>query len=157
MRISTRRSGRGEASYRIVETLDASSLGELVRATRTADGVSEETLLHAMDLDQVYTPYSLDAELGAENGEVNERLQDVLGRNDPLIESIVEYAPLRNALERLSERKQWILRRRYYDGWSQIEVSQALGISQMHVSRLEREALRDLKRSLEPLFRPFIA
>jgi RNA polymerase sigma-B factor len=119
-------------------------------------GISEETLLHAMDLDQVYTPYSLDAELGAENGEVNERLQDVLGHNDPCIDSIVEYAPLRNALERLSDRKQWILRRRYYDGWSQIEVSQALGISQMHVSRLEREALRDLKRSLEPLFRPFI-
>jgi RNA polymerase sigma-B factor len=110
--------------------------------------VSEETLLQAMDLDQVYSPYSLDAELGVEGGEMHERLQDLLGGNDPELEAIVEHAPLRNALERLAPRKQWILRRRYFEGWSQIEVSEELGISQMHVSRLERDALRDLKRSL---------
>jgi RNA polymerase sigma-B factor len=110
--------------------------------------VSEETLLEAMDLDQVYTPYSLDAELGRETGEVNDRLQDVLGHSDPQLDAIVEHAPLRMALERLTPRKQWILRRRYFDGWSQIEVSEALGISQMHVSRLERAALRDLRRTM---------
>jgi RNA polymerase sigma-B factor len=109
---------------------------------------SEETLLQAMDLDHVYSPYSLDAELGVEGGEMHERLQDLLGGNDPDLEAIVEHAPLRNALERLAPRQQWILRRRYYEGWSQIEVSEALGISQMHVSRLERDALRDLKRRL---------
>src|SRR5205085_9530518 len=113
-------------------------------------GVPEETLLAAMDLDHVYSPYSLDAELGTDNGELNERLQDTLGGNDPRIDAIIEHAPLRSALERLSPRKQWILRRRYFDGWSQIEVSEALGISQMHVSRLERQALRDLRRCLDP-------
>jgi RNA polymerase sigma-B factor len=112
--------------------------------------VSEETLLQAMDLDQIYAPYSLDAELGADTGETHERLQDLLGRNDPKLEAIVEHAPLRTAMERLSPRKQWILRRRYFDGWSQVEVSEELGISQMHVSRLERAALRDLKRTLTP-------
>jgi RNA polymerase sigma-B factor len=112
--------------------------------------VSEETLLQAMELDHVYTLYSLDAELGVEGGEVHERLQDLLGSNDPDLEAIVEHAPLRNALERLAPRKQWILRRRYFEGWSQIEVSEELGISQMHVSRLERDALRDLKRTLTP-------
>jgi RNA polymerase sigma-B factor len=112
--------------------------------------VSEETLLQAMDLDQVYTLYSLDAELHTDSGEMHERLQDLLGGKDPELEAIVEHAPLRNALERLAPRQQWILRRRYFEGWSQIEVSEELGISQMHVSRLERDALRDLKRRLSP-------
>jgi RNA polymerase sigma-B factor len=138
------------ASLGRVEERIATELGRPPTLAEVASHfrVSEETLLQAMDLDQVYTPYSLDAELGSDATDVHERLADLLGRNDPEIESIVEHAPLRSALERLSQRKQWILRRRYFDGWSQIEVSQELGISQMHVSRLEREALRDLKRTL---------
>jgi RNA polymerase sigma-B factor len=140
------------ASLPRVEERLATSLGRPAELKDLAAhfSVTEETLLEAMELDQVYTPYSLDADLGTDTGEAHERLQDLLGGNDPRIESIVEHAPLRSAMERLPERKQWILRRRYFEGWSQIEVSQALGISQMHVSRLEREALRDLKRSLEP-------
>lgn len=111
--------------------------------------VSEEELLEAMDLDQAYSPYSLDAELSAEPGDTSDRLLDVVGCQDQGLESIVEYAPLRAAMERLEPRKQWILQRRYFDEWSQIEVSRELGISQMHVSRLEREALLDLRRALD--------
>jgi RNA polymerase sigma-B factor len=111
--------------------------------------VSEEELLEAMDLDQAYSPYSLDAELGNEPGDSSERLQDVVGGSDRELESIVEYAPLRAAMQRLDPRKQYILQRRYFDEWSQNEVSRELGISQMHVSRLEREALRDLRRALD--------
>jgi RNA polymerase sigma-B factor len=111
--------------------------------------VTEEELLEAMDLDQAYSPYSLDAELGSEPGDSHERLQDVVGFSDQDLESIVEYAPLRAAMQRLDARKQWILQRRYFDEWSQNEVSRELGISQMHVSRLEREALMDLRRALD--------
>jgi RNA polymerase sigma-B factor len=134
-----------------VEEKMGASLGRPPALAELADyyRVSEETLLQAMDLDQVYSPYSLDAELGSETSEYQERLQNFLGHNDPQIEALVEHAPLRTALARLSTRKQWILRRRYFEGWSQVEVSEALGISQMHVSRLERDALRDLRRSLE--------
>jgi RNA polymerase sigma-B factor len=110
--------------------------------------VTEEELLEAMDLDQAYSPYSLDAELSAESGDTSERLMDVVGGEDQGLTAIVEYAPLRAAMSRLDARKQWILQRRYFDEWSQNEVSRELGISQMHVSRLEREALTDLRRAL---------
>src|SRR5436305_7433962 len=111
-------------------------------------GVSEEEVSEAIELDRAYTPYSLDAEMGSENGEVNDRLQDLLGGPDERLQAIVEHSALHRALAGLEERKQWILQRRYFDEWTQIEVSRELGVSQMHVSRLEREALRELRLKL---------
>ena len=58
-------------------------------------------------------------------------------------------------MDALDPRKQWILRKRYFDEWSQSEVGRSLGISQMHVSRLEREALRELKRVSTPGLRQY--
>jgi RNA polymerase sigma-B factor len=111
-------------------------------------GVSEELVLEAMELEVVYAPYSLDAHLGADDAEHHERLTDILGRTDGRLESFIDYAPLWRAMEALEPRKRWILARRYFDEWSQSEVGRAMGISQMHVSRLEREALQELKLSL---------
>lgn len=111
-------------------------------------GVSEEEVSESIELDRAYTPYSLDAEMGSENGEVNDRLRDLLGRPDERLHAIVEHSPLYRALAGLEERKQWILQRRYLEEWTQIEVSRELGVSQMHVSRLEREALRELRLKL---------
>jgi RNA polymerase sigma-B factor len=110
--------------------------------------VTEEEISEAIELDRAYTPYSLDAEMGSDSGEANDRLQDLLGRSDERLEAIVEHAPLHGALAGLDERKQWILLRRYFDEWTQVEVSRELGVSQMHVSRLEREALRELRHML---------
>lgn len=111
-------------------------------------GVSEEEISEAIGLDRAYTPYSLDAELASDTGEVNDRLQDLLGGVDERLQAIIEHAALHRAMEGLDKRKQWILQRRYFDEWTQIEVSRELGVSQMHVSRLEREALRELRQRL---------
>jgi RNA polymerase sigma-B factor len=111
-------------------------------------GVSEEEISEAIELDRAYTPYSLDAEMASDTGEVNERLQDLLGHQDERLQAIIEHSALHGALSGLDARKQWILQRRYFDGWTQIEVSRELGVSQMHVSRLEREALRELRQKL---------
>ncbi len=108
-------------------------------------GHSEETIVEAMELETVYAPYSLDAFLGQDDAEHHERLADVLGIPDLRLERIVTEEPLNGALDRLEPRKRWILSRRYFDDWSQNEVGRALGISQMHVSRLEREALTEVR------------
>jgi RNA polymerase sigma-B factor len=108
-------------------------------------GASEEEVSEAIELDRAYTPYSLDAEMGSDSGEVNDRLQDLLGGPDQRLQAIIEHSALHGALEGLDARKQWILIRRYFDEWTQIEVSRELGVSQMHVSRLEREALGELR------------
>ena len=111
--------------------------------------LTEEQIVEAMELEVVYSPYSLDAHLGAEDAESHERLNDVLGRADGRLERLVEHAPLWRGMDELEPRKRWILRRRYFDDWSQSEVGRALGISQMHVSRLEREALKELRGSIK--------
>jgi RNA polymerase sigma factor (sigma-70 family) len=49
----------------------------------------------------------------------------------------------------LTERQQNILKLRYYDTLPQRQVAGILGISQMHVSRLERQALDKLRKILE--------
>jgi RNA polymerase sigma-B factor len=113
-------------------------------------GASEEEISEAIELDRAYMPYSLDAEMGSDTGEVNDRLQDLLGGPDERLQAIVEHAALHGAMAALDERKQWILHRRYFDEWTQVEVSRELGVSQMHVSRLEREALAELRRKLAP-------
>jgi RNA polymerase sigma-B factor len=110
--------------------------------------LSEELIVEAMELEVIYAPYSLDAHLGMDDAENHERLTDILGRSDRRLEQIVDHEPLWQAMNDLEPRKKWILRRRYFDDWSQSDVGRAMGISQMHVSRLEREALVELKDTM---------
>jgi RNA polymerase sigma factor (sigma-70 family) len=51
-------------------------------------------------------------------------------------------------MQELPERQQEILRLRYYEIMPQRQVASLLGISQMHVSRLERQALDKLRKIL---------
>ena len=64
---------------------------------------------------------------------------------------VVDQAPLHQALATLDERKQKILRRRFFEGFSQQEVADELGLSQMHISRLERSALQQLRQCMAGL------
>jgi RNA polymerase sigma-B factor len=111
-------------------------------------GVSEERIATVMELGSAYQPRSLNTVPAFEDWDGSEALQDRLGGPDPGIDAVVEFGPLRSALQHLDARKRWILRRRYFEEWTQTEVARELGISQMHVSRLEREALGQLRRTL---------
>lgn len=109
--------------------------------------LSEEAIVEALEVDAVHVPYSLDSPLGGSTDQ-QERLGEVLGHRDPQLDRLVDAAPLRTALGRLTPRKRSILWLRYYDGCSQTEVGAALGISQMQVSRLERDALHEMRAAL---------
>lgn len=111
-------------------------------------GVSEERIAAAMELGSAYQPQSLNVSAGQEEWETNEVLQELVGEKDVRLEAIVEYESLERALAHLDRRKRAIVRRRYFEEWSQSEVARELGISQMHVSRLEREALAQLRERL---------
>lgn len=111
-------------------------------------GVPEEEIASAMELGRAYQPKSLDALMEFDDGERAQSFGDMLGRPDERMDAVVEYASLRTAMNGLDERKRQILHRRFYQQWSQTEVAQELGISQMHVSRLEREALSQLRSLL---------
>jgi RNA polymerase sigma-B factor len=105
-------------------------------------------VLEAMELGHAYQPQSLDARIEFETGDGTDRVQDLMGSPDERMEAVVEHAPLMTALSSLDERKQQIVKLRYFDEWSQSEVGRVLGISQMHVSRLERQALTELRAAM---------
>jgi RNA polymerase sigma-B factor len=113
-----------------------------------AAGVTEERLLQAMDLDRIYQPASLDAHLQDENSDDKSSFWDAIGRTDPGLTAIEEREMVRRALDRLDQRQRSIIYYRFFEEVSQAEVARRLGISQMHVSRLERQALQRLKAIL---------
>jgi RNA polymerase sigma-B factor len=108
-------------------------------------GVSEEDVVGAMGVHELFHPTSLDEPPAGRKGEENELLAGKLGADDPLLEVVELRIALRQAMEALPARLRDILERRYFQGRSQQEVGRALGISQMHVSRLERQALVQLR------------
>ena len=63
-------------------------------------------------------------------------------------DKILEKTVLKQALKSLGKREQQILFLRYYVGKTQMEISDLVGISQAQVSRLEKDALKEIKRSV---------
>ena len=63
-------------------------------------------------------------------------------------ESWLEHIALKEAMERLNDREKQILRMRFFDGKTQMEVSAEVGISQAQVSRLEKSAINRMKKDL---------
>jgi RNA polymerase sigma-B factor len=122
----------------------APTVGEMAEAFR----VSEEHLLQAMELGEAYQPRSLDEQREMEDGGESATLEERLGKPDAALEAVVEHAPLEAALAVLDERKQKILRLRFFEGFSQQQVADKLGLSQMHISRLERAGLKELRSAL---------
>ena len=63
-------------------------------------------------------------------------------------EPTVEQIALKEAMARLSKRERQILALRYSDGKTQMEVSSEIGISQAQVSRLEKNAIKSIKKNM---------
>lgn len=60
----------------------------------------------------------------------------------------VEHLSLSEAMKRLDEREHEIITLRFFEGKTQMEVAEMIGISQAQVSRLEKNALRVMKNYL---------
>lgn len=63
-------------------------------------------------------------------------------------ESWVEELALQAAMDRLGERERYIIKLRFFEGKTQIEVAQDINISQAQVSRLEKHALKVMRQYL---------
>ena len=98
-------------------------------------------------LEAIVDPVSLYEPVYSESGDtvcVMDQVRD--SRNTD--ESWLEHIALKEAIARLSEREQHILDLRFFQGKTQMEVSNEIGISQAQVSRLEKNALKQIKREL---------
>jgi RNA polymerase sigma-B factor len=114
-----------------------------------AVGVSFEEAVEALEVGRAYNPASLDADAGVGDDDDAAPLKDYIGGVDPELGRLENRHTVEDALRRLAEREQLVLRMRYYEERSQAEIARRLGISQMHVSRIQREALRKLREFVE--------
>ncbi|MFN3651048.1 MAG: SigB/SigF/SigG family RNA polymerase sigma factor [Armatimonadota bacterium] len=110
-----------------------------------AAGATEEQILEAMEVDRHYYSASADALRAGGMGEALRSCYEALGEEDPQLDDVERREAVRGMLSTLEERERTILYQRFYEEKSQLQVAQGLGISQMHVSRLERRALQRLK------------
>ena len=63
-------------------------------------------------------------------------------------ENWVENLALRDAIHRLNDRERQIIHLRFFEGKTQMEVANEIGISQAQVSRLEKNALKSMRNYL---------
>ncbi len=98
-------------------------------------------------LDAVCAPVSLYDPVHADGGDpllVLDQIRDPKNTD----ERWLEHLALKDAVAQLGRRERRILSMRYYDGKTQTEVSKRIGISQAQVSRLEKGALKRLKKAI---------
>jgi RNA polymerase sigma-B factor len=93
-------------------------------------GVTDERVLEAMEAGDNYWPESLD--VGVYEGEPGREVPVV----DASFDRAVERHQLQTLIPRLDRRERLILRRLFFDGWTQRRVAEEIGVSQMQVSRL---------------------
>jgi len=110
--------------------------------------LSEEKVLEAIEVGDVYNPISIDAEYEFNNGG-NTKIVNFLGKEDKELKRIINKIDVEEVLDRLGKRERLIIILYYYQGLNQREIAKKLGISQMHVSRLQRQAMESLKRLLD--------
>ena len=108
-------------------------------------GIRREEVVIAMDA--VVDPVSLNEPIYNESGDAICGM-DQIGDTRNTDESWLEQIALTEAIDRLSDREKHILSLRFYEGKTQMQVAAEIGISQAQVSRLEKNAINQIKKSL---------
>ena len=110
-------------------------------------GVAAEDILYA--LDAIQSPVSLYDPVYTDGGDtlyVMDQISDKKNKE----ENWVEKLSLSDAMNHLSERENFIINLRFFEGKTQMEVADEIHISQAQVSRLEKNALKSMRNYLRP-------
>lgn len=111
----------------------------------TEIGIAKEDIVYAMDALQ--NPMSLYEPIYTDGGDtlyVMDQISDKKNKE----ENWVEKLSLNDALKHLAEREREIITLRFFEGKTQMEVADMIGISQAQVSRLEKNALKTMRNYL---------
>ncbi|BBO00062.1 RNA polymerase sigma factor SigB [Sporolactobacillus terrae] len=113
-----------------------------------AVGESEEVVLETLEMAQGYHTLSVDSKIDGDAEGSAVTLLDIVGKPEQGYEHVHKKLILREAFRFLTQRERDILTCTYFENLSQKETGERLGISQMHVSRLQRNALCKLRNIL---------
>ena len=137
-----------DVAYRVLQCKE----GMLLKMGRepTLEEIAKELALPAEDvaeaLDAVCAPVSLHDPVYSDGGDpltVMDQVRDTRNTDENWMERIA----LRGAFQALGSREKQILSLRFYDGKTQMEVADVLGISQAQVSRLEKGAISTMRKA----------
>lgn len=113
----------------------------------TLSELSAETGLQAEEIAVAETATASAESIQKPSGEDGFTLEDVLTDGE-MEEKIVEKIALQEAIERLSEREQMVIKLRFFHGMTQDKTSKILGVSQVQISRIEKKALESLRKTM---------
>lgn len=108
-------------------------------------GIAKEDIVFA--LDAIQAPMSLQEPVYNDSGDalyVMDQISDKKNKEENWIEEL----SLEAAMERLNERERYIIKLRFFEGKTQMEIAEEINISQAQVSRLEKNALRVMRNYL---------
>lgn len=138
-----------DTAYRILQCKEAMTLQGAAEPTPEELAkrleLPPEAVVEAMDA--MSAPISLYEPVYSDGGDpltVMDQVRDTKNTDEQWIERIA----LREAMNRLNEREKRILALRFFDGKTQMEVASEVGISQAQVSRLEKNAIASLRKSI---------
>ena len=108
-------------------------------------GITKEEISYA--LDAIQEPVSLYEPVYNDGGD-SLFIMDQVSDTKNIDENWVEDIAINEGLKKLNDRERMIVRKRFFDGKTQMEVADEIGISQAQVSRLEKTALLRMKKNL---------
>jgi RNA polymerase sigma-B factor len=119
------------------------TISELAKAA----GTEEEEVLEALESGRAYSSLSLSSGGGTEDGEELDPLESI-GTEEHQYDVSEDRAVLAPGFRVLDERERKILHLRFFEGLTQSQIAQEVGISQMHVSRLIRRSLEKIREEI---------
>jgi RNA polymerase sigma-B factor len=141
-----------ELALRVDQTVTRLSLGRRrspsVSEVAQAVNASEEQVLEALEAMGAYRAGSLDAPRSARDEEA-ETVAEALGSDDSGFERAEQRATLEPLMGQIGERERKVLELRFGADLTQAEIGERIGVSQMQVSRLIRQALARLRACVD--------
>ena len=116
-----------------------------VQEIATEIGISKEDIMFALDAIQI--PMSLQEPVYNDGGDalyVMDQLSDQTNKEEKWVEDL----SLEEAMKHLDERERYIIKLRFFQGRTQMEVAKEIRISQAQVSWLEKNALKTMRQYL---------
>jgi RNA polymerase sigma-B factor len=128
----------------VAELGRAPTLAEIAERT----GVTEEQVLEAREAAAAYRAVSLDRPREDEE-EGGDALAEAVGIEDRGFDRAEDAVTVERLMRALTEREREVLRLRFVEDLTQAEIGARIGVSQMHVSRIIRQAIARLREAAE--------